>query len=256
MKSSLAEYRKKHPTGDIMAVDLEENPNDWAKARDFLNQPSMFVDSKVLIVKESGEIAEKEEKNWIKVLKSELETAHTFVFISNAKKPLKAFEFLLKPPAKIDFFGELDRRLLEIFVKKEAEVRGLEFEKSALDFFLGCFSSLTERSWVAIAELEKISLFGLSRPIKINDLKNIIGPVQDDQVFEVARKISWSRSWAEKLGLLESLFLQKKEAAYIFNSLAFIAKGKDIVRMADYDVAVKSGNMEYEEVLLDLVLSV
>ncbi|MEK7169394.1 MAG: hypothetical protein AAB700_00980 [Patescibacteria group bacterium] len=255
LKSSLDGYRKKYPTGDIMAVDLEENPDDWTKARDFLNQPSMFVDSKVLIVKESGDVPEKEEKNWIKVLKSELETAHTFIFVSNAKKPLKAFEFLLKPPAKSDFFGELDGGLLEAFVKKEAATRGLEFEKSAWDFLLNCLSSVAERSWVAVAELEKISLSGFSQPIKSSDLKKIISPVLDDQVFEAARKISWSRSWAEKLGLLESLFLQKKEAAYIFNSLAYIAKGKDIVRMADYDVAVKSGNLEYEEALLDFVLS-
>ena len=62
LKSSLEGYKNKYPTGDIMAVDLEENPDDWAKARDFLNQPSMFVDSKVLIVKESGEAPEKEEK--------------------------------------------------------------------------------------------------------------------------------------------------------------------------------------------------
>ena len=49
-------------------------------------------------------------------------------------------------------------------------------------------------------------------------------------------------------------FPSEKEAAYIFNSLAYIAKGKDIVRMADYDVAVKSGNLEYEEALTDFVI--
>ena len=161
----------------------------------------------------------------------------------------------MKPPAKNDFFGELNGRFLEAFVKKEAEARGLKFEKSAWEFLLNCLSSVTERSWVAIAELDKISLSGFSRPmIKFDDLKKILSPVLDDQVFEIARKISWSRSWAEKLGLLESLFLQKKEAAYIFNSLAYIAKGKDIVRMADYDVAVKSGNLEYEEALTDFVI--
>ena len=62
LKSSLDGYRKKYPTGDIMAVDLEENPDDWTKARDFLNQPSMFVDSKVLIVKESGMFRRRKKK--------------------------------------------------------------------------------------------------------------------------------------------------------------------------------------------------
>ncbi len=75
---SIVEYRKKHPAADLAVFDLEEEPDDWMKARDFLNQPSMFVDSKVLVVKNSGEVKEKE---WLKVLKSKLETPRTFVFI-------------------------------------------------------------------------------------------------------------------------------------------------------------------------------
>jgi DNA polymerase III delta subunit len=254
LKTSLAGYRKKYPTGDMMVLDLEENPDGWTKARDFLSQPSMFVDSKVLVVKESGEVPEKEEKEWIKTLKSELETERTFVFISDTKKPLKAFGFLLEPPVKKDSFGELEGKFLEAFVKKEASARGLSFEKSAWEYLINCLSSVTERSWVAVAELEKVFLSGFSGTIKLDDLKKTVNPVLNDEVFEVARKISWSRNWAEKMALLEGLFLQKKEAAYVFNSLAYIAKGKDIVRMADYDVAVKSGNMEYEEALLEFIL--
>jgi len=43
-------------------------------------------------------------------------------------------------------------------------------------------------------------------------------------------------------------------AAKIFNILAAQA-GEKIPRMADYDIAVKSGKLDYEEVLLDLAIS-
>lgn len=251
LNSTVAEYKKKHPTTDLATFDLEEEPESWIKAKDFLNQPSMFVDSKVLIVKESGEV---KEKDWIKVLKSNLETPHTFIFISDTKKPLKAFEFLLEPPAKKDFFGELEGRLLEVFIKKEAVRLNLEFEKNALNFFLGYLSGMSERSWVAIRELERIALAGFPIPIKFTDLKNIISVAASDEVFEAARKISWSRDWAERLGILESLLLQKKEPAHIFNSLAYLVKGKDLIRFADYDVSIKGGNLDYEEALTNFVL--
>lgn len=255
LNSSVAEYRKKHPVSDMAVFDFEESPEDWIKAKDFLSQPSMFVDSKVLVVKNSNDVPPAGGgKEWIKVLKSNLETDRIFVLVSDAKKPLKAFEFLLEPPAKNDFFGELDDRLLEIFVKKEATARGITFEKNAEDFFLGYLSALDERSWVAINELEKISLLGPVQPVKLDDLKKIIVSASNDEVFKAARQIMWSRDWVQKIRVLERLLLQKKEAAYIFNSLAFLAKGREIIKMADYDVSIKSGNLDYEEALLDFIL--
>jgi len=251
LKLSIEEYRKKHPAADLAFFDLEEEPDDWIKARDFLNQPSMFVDSKMLIVKNSGEVKEKE---WLKVLKSELETPHTFVFISDEKKPLKAFEFLLDPPAKSSLFGELEGRLLEMFVKKEAEVRKIDFEKPALEFLLGRLTSFPERSWIAVNDLDKISLAKFSQPIKFQDLKTVIDWDSNDDVFGTARQIAWSKTWSEKLKLLEKLLLQKKEAAYIFNSLAYSVRGKELIRLADYDAAIKGGNLDYEEALLDFVI--
>ncbi len=255
LRSSIAEYRKKYPVSDILILDLEEGPGDWIKARDFLNQPSMFADSKVLVLKNSNEVPMAEGgKELIKILKSGIENPRVFVFISDAKKPLKAFSFLLEPPAKSQLFDELAGKFLEVFAKQEAARMGLDFEKDAWKFLLECFKGATERSWVLVNEFRKISLSDFSRPIKLADLKKTIGPALDDEVFGVAREIMWSRSWGGKIGLLEKLLLQKKEPAHIFNSLAYLAKGKELIKMADYDVAIKSGNLEYEEALLDFIL--
>ncbi|MEK7162353.1 MAG: hypothetical protein AAB730_00660 [Patescibacteria group bacterium] len=251
LNSSIAEYKKKRSMTDLAVFDLAEEPEGWIKARDFLNQPSMFVDSKVLVIKESGAVAEKE---WVKILKSNLETPRVFIMISDAKNPLKAFEFLTESPVKKDFFGELEGQFLELFVKRETAVRGLHFEKEAWIFLLDYFAAAAERSWVIINELNKISLLGLSEPIKSDDLKSVIAYAPQDEVFETAKQIMWSRDWIQKAKLLECLLLQKKEPAHIFNSLAFLAKGKELVRMADYDIVIKSGNLDYEEALLDFVL--
>ena len=254
LKSSLGGYRKKYPTGDIMAVDLEENPDDWTKARDFLNQPSMFVDSKVLIVKESGDVPEKEEKNWIKVLKSGIgNRPYVHLRIEREETP-KSFRVPPEAPGEERFLRRTGWRVVEAFVKKKRGARDWNLKKAPGIFSLIAFPPLPNGAGWRVAELEKISLSGFSQPIKSSDLKKIISPVLGDQVFE-SREKNLVVPELGGLGLLESLFLQKKEAAYIFNSLAYIAKGKDIVRMADYDVAVKSGNLEYEEALLDFVLS-
>jgi len=62
------------------------------------------------------------------------------------------------------------------------------------------------------------------------------------------------KDFSKKLVILEQLFLQKEEPARLFNSLVYQVRGNDILRLADYDVSVKSGGLEYEEALLDFVI--
>ena len=56
--------------------------------------------------------------------------------------------------------------------------------------------------------------------------------------------------------MLEKLFISSEEPAKIFNILAGLDRLPDelIRRLADYDIAVKSGKLDYEEILLSLVL--
>ena len=57
-----------------------------------------------------------------------------------------------------------------------------------------------------------------------------------------------------RLFALEKLFATNDPPAKIFNILAAQA-GEKIPRMAEYDLAVKSGKLDYDEVLVDLALS-
>ena len=76
-----------------------------------------------------------------------------------------------------------------------------------------------------------------------------------DQFFSQLYALSGNRPLKQKIVSLEVL-LNSEEPAKIFNILAASSRNQpaEIKRFADYDVAVKSGKIDYEEALLDLCL--
>ena len=56
-----------------------------------------------------------------------------------------------------------------------------------------------------------------------------------------------------RLTALERMFAENEPPAKVFNIIAYQLPGR-LEEMAAYDLAVKSGKMDYEEALLDLVL--
>ncbi len=252
LREFLAEYLRKYESADLLELDFEEDDEAAEKAGTFLSQPSMFAPSKVLVAK--GGCTSAEAKEWAKTLKKYLEEPKIFVFISDSGKPVKAFDFVLKKPARSIFFDELTGEDLKRFVLGEAKARGLDLSPEAMRYFIGFTSSAEDASWNAVNELEKLSLIGLPQPVDLKALESLVEWTAKAAVFEGARAIMWGKGRAEKMKALEKLFLQKEAAAYIFNSLGFGARGRDAMRLADYDVKVKSGGLDYEEALLDFVL--
>ena len=252
LRELVQSYKNKHEEIDLLLIDLEDEPDSWARARDFLNQPSLFLNSKVLIVREAASV---EEKEWLAVLKRELETPKSFVLVSDRGKPPRKFGFLLKGPAVSQSFPELEGASLKIFLQKEAAGRGLEFRPEALERLYGFIALREERSWVAISELEKIGLLKTKEPISGKDLKGIAELQNEEDVSKTVRAINASRDSKTKLVFLEKLFLQKEAAAYVFNSLVYQVRGEDLMRLSDYDVSVKRGRLDYEEALLDFVIA-
>jgi len=245
-------YRQKYKQIDLQIFDLEEDPEAPQKAKEFIKQPSMFVDSKIALVKESGMT---ETKEWLNILKTNLNTPKTFILISDKTEPKKAFSFLLKKPVTSQYFEELKGDLLEAFLEKEVRVRKLNFSPEARRFFKTYLESSEEKTWLAINELDKIALANLPQPLSKADLAQLIHWIVSEKPFLIAGQILYSRGPKQKLGLLEKLLLQKEEPAHIFNSLAYQAREKELMRLADYDIAIKSGRLEYEEALTDFILS-
>lgn len=240
----------------MLSVDLGDSPDNWIEVRDFLNQPSMFVDSKLAVVKGGGAVPRAGgEKEWAKVLKTYLKTPKTFILISDEKAPRSAFKFLLKEPAKSQTFLELEGSALEAFLKKESAERDISFNAQAWRFFCSYIASQEERSWLAVNELEKLALVKFNQPISLDDLRLVIRWHVKEKPFLMAGQILRFGDFREKLRALEQLFLQKEAPAYIFNSLAYQARGEVVLKLADYDVSIKSGGLEYEEALTDFVIS-
>lgn len=262
VKKLIEEYQQKHPSMDFLVADLEDEPDNWEKVRDFLNQPSMFTDAKLVVAKESGAVDKKE---WRAILKEQIKTEKTFVLISDRGKPAADFKFLKEKAFKSEEFGELSGRALETFAKKESARRGLNFSPDGWRFFLDYLENQPgERSWLVITELEKITLSNFRQPIELADLKTVIYWFSKSDFYSLIRPLlgfplrlvgdEASGDGRTKLGVLEKLFLQKEEPARIFNTLAYMAPGRQLEKLADYDVAVKSGRLDYEEAILDFAL--
>ncbi len=251
-------YKQKNIHIDAIVVDLEEVYEDWQKVRDFLGQPSMFPGTKVAIVKESGMVGKEsasQEREWIRTIKKELESKINFILISDSGKPKKDFQFLLKEPVQSQEFVELERKTLEYFFVKEGKERGLAFSLEVVRFVCTVALSKKDRSWFLSSLLDQLSCAGFKSPIQLSDVQKLVRGDVSEEVFTLTGKLNYARSVKDRLAILERLFAQRAEGGHIFNSLVFSVRGEECVRLADYDVAIKSGELEYEEALTDFVIS-
>ena len=256
LKELLEQNKKKQPNTDVLFVDFLEDPDSWKKARDFLRQPSMFSESKTLVVHESGEVNEKGEKEWLKTVKEYLEEKRIFIIISDSwDKPRKAFMFLTDAPVKAQEFIGLEGKTLDAFLRKEASAFGLRFEADAWTHFVKHIESTTGKSWTGVFELEKVALARFKMPISKSDVESIVQHATQIDVFNSARELMGVERVEKRIAILERLFAQGEEPARLFNLLAYNARGAQAVRLADLDAAIKSGQSDYEEALLDFVLN-
>ncbi len=244
-------YRSRYQHIDLSTADFEEEPDGWERVRDFLNQPSMFVDSKVAVVEGGGSC---DERRWVALLKSHRNTEKVFIVISDTAAPRKPFQFLLSEPVAYQAFPEPDGAPLETFMKREARSRNLVFTADAWRFLATYVAAHTDRSWLTVNELEKLRLGGFAQPISLGSVRSLIPWARTQEVFRVAREVALRHSAVERLCLIERGLLEGVTSPYLFNSLAYQVRGSDIVRLADYDVAVKSGSLEHEEALTGFAL--
>lgn len=252
VRELLLTNREKRKNADIGIFDLGEERENWKSVRDFLNQPSMFSETKTAVVYESGSADIKE---WRELLKREVASKENILIISDNSTPKKNFSFLLDPQVKSSEYKELDGRALELFLKKEAENYNVVFDAPAWSQFVSHVETFPLRSAAGIRELEKCSLFSRGKTITKPELLSIVQTTKEEDVFSLARTILYERDRKKRMKLLEQAFIYHVDIAYLFNAIGYVAKGKDLERFAEYDVKVKSGEGDYEEILLSFVLN-
>ncbi|MEK7549096.1 MAG: hypothetical protein AAB496_01220 [Patescibacteria group bacterium] len=253
----VGQYGQKHLTCEKFELDssrANQSNDEFLRLKEFARNRSIFEKEKLAIVAGLFEFADENKKKTIEFLKANLHDKDFTIVIFEGKNPNKNFAFLLEPPVLFHEFANLEGEKLKFFIKKEAEKRGLKLAVDAIGFLARIFNN---DSWGLINELDKLSLFDLAS-FDASRLKNLIDdfrPLAMDQFFSQLYALSGSRSLKQKIVGLEVL-LNSEEPAKIFNILAASSRNQpaEIKRFADYDVAVKSGKIDYEEALLDLCL--
>lgn len=244
-KSVIEEFQKKHSVFGIGSFDLSSDEN-MPQFHDFVRSQSIFDPARLTIVENAFESANKEAL--AKELKELAKAPKTTVLLSEREKPAKTLQFLLKPPALSQSFDILRGKEWESFVKEEARKRGVKLAESALSFFAAAYGG---DSWRLVTELEKMRWIQKSI-IEKEDLE-CLG-------LEIAPNF-WNLLYglrepdiSQRTALLERVFAENEPPAKIFNILAAGWQEK-VPAMARYDLAIKSGKLEYEEALVDLILS-
>ena len=236
------DFKKKHPDLGPALFDLAAD-GTLDVLLEFIKNQSIFESAKLAILENAFEV---DAEKLAKVLKPFAGEKNTTVLISEKEKPVKALAFLIAKPSLAQKFENLDGAEWLGFIQREAKRIGLALSASAAQFLGTVYQG---NSWALVTELQKLST--LAHSIDKKDL--------DELDLEVAPNywalINGMKSYDARTRLyaLEKLFATNDPPPKIFNILAAQA-GEKTPRMAEYDLAVKSGKMDYEEALLDLIL--
>jgi DNA polymerase III delta subunit len=251
------EFEKKYSGLSVRAFDFSDEKGDALEdLRGFVRAQPLFSttggqagasggESKKLAVLEN--LYEVKEEDLGDVLREVAAKKATIVLCSEKDKPASVLSFLLEAPATAERFEYLTGYEWEMFMRERAKKLGLEFSDFAFKFLAAVYQNNT---WGFITELQKISslkrglvdkkdLAGLDLEIA-PDYWNLINGMKNSDL-------------RIRLAVLEKLFAMGDPPPKIFNILASGWREK-IPQMAEYDLRVKSGKLDYEEVLLDLVL--
>lgn len=261
LKEIIEEYKTRHPNFVLEYFNLEEK-DEFLKLQEFDLNRSFFEETKLAVLENTFE-APKEIKDF---LKNSLKKEDLILVLSERKSALKEFNFLLEKPAQAQEFQELNLKQFEFFINKEAKGRGVNLTEKAIQFLAEVFSG---DSWSLINELDKLVFIAggtpdiLSVPLTIKKSKIDVSDLEQYGDYSLSYNIFSfisnlnSPNVARNLQSLETLLYYREEPAKIFNFLAFSrTKSRELTqKLANYDILVKLGKLDYEEALLDLALN-
>ena len=216
----------------------------------FLRSQSLFEKKKLAVLESVGEA---DDKKLAGILKPIADDPATIAIISENKKPAGALKFAanLKKPSTAEAFDHLEGAERTAFIKKEAKNRDVRLSPEAVNFLAEVYA---KNSWGLVAELEKLVNLRSSQDLKLIARAELeaLGLETVPNYWMMVNSAK-SQNLKTRLWALEKLLSQKDPPAKIFNILASLWREK-IPQMAEYDFMVKSGKLEYEEALLDVVL--
>lgn len=242
------EFIKKHPEAAEARFAFNEEPKEqFAKLKEFAAHQTLFDTMKLGIV--TGLCAEAAGKTseCKKLLQLLAENKEITLLLNEEKTPGKEFSFLKVPAVRAQEFDYLSDAEWAVFVKYEADARRMKLDAPVMALMKEKFQ---KDLWAFMQEIEKLSLLGVSHVTL--PVCAAIGLTREADFMGLLRNIVFG-ALPLKLAALEELYAKKEDAAKIFNITAYQKKDA-LPQFAEYDVAVKSGKLEYEEALLDWIL--
>ena len=239
-KEIIQEYKSKHSGLTIDRFYLNDDLDLWDEFKDFINAYSLFGSKKLAVVSGLSSVALAKED--LSFLKSLTKDENTVVLISEDKKLNKDFDFLTKKPCLSQEFADLPAKQFGNFILKEAKEKSINLNNETINILM---REYCPDSWAAVMELEKLALCGKTQiPAPNNQL------VYKDSIFNLIYKLK-SRNIKDRLRALEIL-LKTEDPAKVFNLSAYSVGQK--IKFAQYDAMIKSGKLDYETALTEVVI--
>ena len=244
MREIIEEYREKHSGLGLERFHFSGEGPVYQQLREFAQTPSLFSSKRLAVI--TGELAAAGDLGGF--LQSLITKDDLICLISTTELPGADFNFLLKNPVLHQEFKELKGKQLAAFIKTEVKTRNIKLSPRLLNNLAEAHGADT---WAIVTELDKWQLSNNQSRVELSSAPPAnFQPV--DNSFDLIRRLR-ARELGDRLGSLEILF-KMEDPAKIFNLLAY-QWGIEKKAMADYDVAVKSGKLDYETALVDLLLT-
>jgi len=233
-------YKEKYTGFSYDRFDMEID-TEFDRFKNFVGSQSMFDKVKLAII---DNILESPQKKDIKtLLKAQEEDKNITIIINESKKPPAMFKFLLEKQNQTQEFPALKNGAVKDFIQKKAEENRLQIDMSVISFLIDTYGGNT---WGITTELESMALA----------TNKVVNTKRSTDFFQLINTLKGGYNAKQRLFALESLISDRgDDSAKIFNMIATRPRSaQDAKKFADYDIAVKSGKLEYEEVLLSLAL--
>ncbi|MFH1188358.1 MAG: hypothetical protein V1652_00745 [bacterium] len=233
-------YQKKHGGIAYEEFDLAEKECNCV-FEEFLLTQSMFSSKKLAVVKNIEQTFDIKKTQTL--FKKYLTDDDVVLIGISDKKPSVKWSFLIKEPSKSQEFKELEREKLEMVVYQEGKQQGFSFTEEDVRILINNYGN---DMWVIMTELEKIS-FSKEIPIISKACTNY---------FMLTQRLKNGKTCRERIIALERLLSEYKEdPARIFNGMAYKVFNKvQAQQYADYDILIKKGQADYDDILLNIAL--
>ncbi len=237
-------FRKRQSNLSHERFDLSDD-SEFLKFQIFAGNRSIFDPVRLAVL--DNFLTTPKAKELKEALKINHKSEDLIIILNSSNKPT-GFATLLREPTKTQDFPVLKDADIDNFVKHTAKTLGIAIDAPMVKAFTRTFGSNT---WGIATELEKMML----NESQVKPALSIHKPA--DNFFQLLNTLKYGRSIKDRLVALEVILSDRKDdPAKVFNMLAYRLRDQaEANLLADYDVAVKSGKLEYEEVLLDYILS-